>query len=87
MSASDYHDFKPIITEIEDRPTNPLGTYFLWTIIALMVVVVLGLILLKIDVIVTARGIIIPKGYMKINQPLYTGYVTRLHVKEGVYVR
>ncbi len=87
MSASDYHDFKPIITEIEDRPTNPLGTYFLWTIIALMVVVVLGLIFLKIDVVVTARGKIIPKGDVKIIQPLETGVVTRIHVKEGDYVR
>lgn len=41
MSMSDHHDFKPIITEIEDRPTNPLGMLFLWTIIALMVTTVL----------------------------------------------
>lgn len=87
MSESDHHDFKPIITEIEDRPTNPLGTYFLWTIIALMVVVVLGLIFLKIDVVVTARGKVIPKGDVKIVQPLETGVVTRIHVKEGDYVR
>jgi hemolysin D len=83
MSNNDYHDFKPIIAEIEDRPTNPLGMIFLWTIIALMVVTVLGLIFLKIDVVVTARGKIIPIGDVKIVQPLETGVITRIHVKEG----
>ena len=87
MSMSDHHDFKPIITEIEDRPTNPLGILFLWTIIALMVITVLGLIFLKIDVVVTARGKIVPRGDVKIVQPLETGVVTRIHVKEGDYVQ
>ena len=39
---NDHHDFKPILAEIEERPPNPLGTLFLWTIIFLMVVVLLG---------------------------------------------
>ncbi len=87
MSNNDHHDFKPILAEIEDRPTNPLGTLFLWTIIALMVVVVLGLIFLKIDVVVTARGKIIPTGDVKVVQPLETGVITKIHVKEGDYVK
>lgn len=87
MSNADHHDFKPILAEIEDRPTNPLGTLFLWTIIALMVTVVLGLIFLKIDVVVTARGKIIPTGDVKIVQPLETGVIKKIHVKEGDYVK
>ena len=87
MSNNDYHDFKPIIAEIEERPVNPLGMYFLWTIIALMVVTVLGLILVKIDVVVSARGKVIPKGDVKIVQPLETGVITKIHVKEGDYVQ
>lgn len=87
MSNSDHHDFKPILAEIEDRPTNPLGTLFLWTIIALMAAVVLGLIFLKIDVVVTARGKIIPVGDVKVVQPLETGVITKIHIKEGDYVK
>jgi len=87
MSNNDYHDFKPIIAEIEERPVNPLGMYFLWTIIALMVVTVLGLILVKIDVVVSARGKVIPAGDVKIVQPLETGAITKIHVKEGDYVK
>ncbi len=87
MKNTDYHDFKPIITEIEERPPNPLGTYFLWTIISLMVVVLLGLYLVKVDVVVTARGKIIPVGDIKVMQPLDTGVVTGIHVKEGDFVK
>jgi len=87
MSNSDHHDFKPILAEIEDRPTNPLGTMFLWTIIALMLSVILGLFLFKIDVVVTARGKIVPMGDVKVIQPLETGVITKIHVKEGDYVK
>ena len=86
MSNSDYHDFKPILAEIEERPTNPLGVYFLWTVISLMIVVLLGLFLVKIDVVVSARGKIIPIGDVKIIQPLETGVISKIHVKEGDYV-
>jgi len=86
MSNSDFHDFKPILAEIEERPTNPLGTYFLWTIISLMVVVLLALFLVKIDVVVSARGKIIPIGDVKVIQPLETGVITKIHVKEGDFV-
>jgi hemolysin D len=84
---ADHHDFKPILAEIEERPPNPLGTIFLWTIISLMVVVLLGLFLVKVDVVVTARGKIIPIGDVKVVQPLETGVVTGIHVKEGDFVK
>ncbi len=87
MNNSDYHDFKPILAEIEERPPNPLGTVFLWTIISLMAVVLLGLYLVKVDVVVTARGKIIPLGDVKVVQPLETGVVTVIHVKEGDFVK
>ena len=87
MSNNDYHDFKPIIAEIEERPVNPLGTVFLWTIISLMIVTLLGLFLFKIDVVVSARGKVIPIGDVKVVQPLETGVITKIHVKEGDFVK
>lgn len=87
MNNSDYHDFKPILAEIEERPTNPLGTYFLWTIISMILIVLLGLFFVKIDVVVSARGKIIPSGDVKVVQPLETGVIIKIHVKEGDYVR
>jgi hemolysin D len=85
--VADHHDFKPILSEIEDRPPNPLGTWFLWAIISLMVAVMLGLYLVKVDVVVVARGKVIPLGDVKVVQPLETGIVTGIHVKEGDFVR
>lgn len=85
--VADRHDFKPILAEIEDRPPNPLGTWFLWTIISLMTAVMLGLYLVKVDVVVAARGKVIPLGDVKVVQPLETGIVTGIHVKEGDFVR
>ena len=87
MKNTDYHNFKPILAEIEERPPNPLGTWFLWTIISIMVVVLLGLYFVKVDVVVTARGKIIPLGDIKVMQPLDTGVVTGIHVKEGDFVK
>lgn len=87
MKNSDHHDFKPILAEVEERPVNPLGTYFLWTIILLMIVALLALFLVKIDVVVSARGKIIPLGDVKVIQPLETGVITAIHVREGDYVK
>ncbi len=84
---TDHHDFKPILTEIEEQPANPLGMWFLWTLIALMLSVLLGLYFIKVDVVISARGKLIPVGDVKIVQPLDTGAVTAIHVKEGDFVK
>ncbi len=86
-AVSDHHDFKPILAEIEERPVNPLGSAFLWTIIGFMLLVILGLCFLKIDMVVSARGKVIPLGDVKILQPLETGVVVGIHVKEGDFVK
>lgn len=83
----DYHDFRPILAEVEERPANPAGRIFLWTIILLMVVIISGLIFVKVDVVVSARGKIIPVGDVKVLQPLETGVVNRILVKEGDFVK
>lgn len=83
----DHHDFRPILAEIEEHPTNPLGMWFLWTVIALMLAVLFGLYFIKVDVVISARGKLIPIGDVKIVQPLDTGVVTAIHVKEGDFVK
>lgn len=82
----DHHDFKPILSEIEERPPNPLGSFFLWTILIFMLLAVIGLFVLKVDVVVSARGKVIPVGDVKVVQPLETGMVIGIHVKEGDFV-
>ena len=84
--ADDSHEFKPILAEIEDAPLNPIGNTMFWVIIIFMLIAGLWMYFGKVDIVVTARGIIIPTGEEKLVQSLEKGVVTTLAVKEGEYV-
>ena len=84
--ADDSHEFKPILAEIEDAPINPIGNTIFWIIIIFMLIAGLWMYFGKVDIVVTARGLIIPTGEEKLVQSLDKGVVTRIAVKEGEYV-
>lgn len=84
--TKDRHEFKPLLVEIEDRPLNPLGRLLLWTIILFMFLSSLWLFFAKIDIVVSARGKVIPHGEIKVLQPIETGVISKLLVKEGEFV-
>lgn len=84
--ADDSHEFKPILAEIEDAPLNPIGNTIFWIIIAFIVIAASWMYFGKVDIVVTARGLIIPTGEEKVIQSLDKGVVTELLVKEGEYV-
>ena len=83
----DSHEFLPLLTEIEEAPLNPLGQTTFWIIVALIFFTGLWLFFGKVDIVVTARGKVIPEGEIKIIQPLETGVVKDILVKEGQFVR
>lgn len=83
---NDSHEFEPILAEIEDSPVNPIGNAIFWTIIAFIVFAGLWMYLGKVDIVITARGQIIPTGEEKLVQSLDKGVVTTVAVKEGDYV-
>lgn len=83
----DAHEFKPILAEIEDRPMNPLGPAIFWFVISFIVIAGLWLYFGKVDVVITARGIVIPAGEEKLVQSLDKGVVSQLLAKEGDYVK
>jgi hemolysin D len=85
--TKDRHEFKPLLVEIEDRPLNPLGRALLWIIVAFMVLGSLWLFFAKIDIVVSARGKIIPYGEIKVLQPIETGVISRILVREGDFVK
>lgn len=82
----DSHEFKPLLAEIEDAPLNPLGNTIFWVIIIFMLIAGLWMYFGKVDIVVTARGLIIPSGEEKVVQSLDKGVVTTISVKEGEYV-
>lgn len=79
----DQHEFKPLLVEIEEEPLNPLGRTMFWGILAAILFFGLWLVLGKTDVVVTARGKVIPAGETKIVQPLTTGVVRKILVQPG----
>jgi hemolysin D len=83
----DSHEFLPIVAEIEEEPLNPLGRTVFWTIIVLIFCTILWLTLGKVDIVVSARGKVIPDGEIKIIQPLETGVIKQILVKEGDFVK
>jgi len=82
----DSHEFKPILAEIEDAPLNPIGNTVFWIIVAFILIAGLWMYFGKVDIVVTARGLIIPTGEEKVVQSLDKGVVTTISVKEGEYV-
>ncbi|MCX5814995.1 MAG: HlyD family type I secretion periplasmic adaptor subunit [Proteobacteria bacterium] len=87
LGKDDAHEFKPTMVEIEERPVNPLGRIIFWVIIAAMVFFTVWMCLGKVDVVVSARGLVIPDGDVKIIQPLDTGVVSSILCREGDFVR
>lgn len=85
-AADDRHEFKPLLVEIEERPLNPLGRAVFWIVIAAIVFTVLWMFFGQVDVVVTARGKIIPSGEVKVVQPLNSGVVRSILIKPGDYV-
>jgi len=83
----DAHEFHPTMTEIEERPVNPLGRIIFWVIVVTMVFFAVWMCLGTIDVVVSARGMVIPEGDVKILQPLDTGVVSAILCREGDFVR
>ena len=87
INTDDSHEFKPVLSEIEDSPVSPLGRFTFWTVVSIMIITILWLTIGKVDIVVSARGIVIPDGEAKIIQPLDTGVISKILVKEGDLVK
>lgn len=83
---NDVHEFQPLLVEIEDRPLNPLGHSILWLIFGVIFFGIMWLSFATIDIVVSARGKVMPTGEVKILQPIETGVIAKILVKEGEHV-
>lgn len=84
---NDSCEFKPLLCEIEDKPISPFGRFTFWVVTALILITLLWLIIGKIDIVVNARGVVIPDGEAKIIQSFDNGVITNIKVKEGDFVK
>lgn len=83
----DAHEFQPILAEIENSPMNPMGRSVFYILVAIIIFSCLWLFFGKIDIVVTARGKIVPDGEIKVVQPLDTGVISLINFKPGDFVK
>jgi membrane fusion protein, hemolysin D len=78
----DQLEFLPAALEIQETPPLPVSRYILWTIMLFFVIAVIWACIGEVDIVGVAQGKIIPSGKIKIIQPLETGIIRNIFVKE-----
>lgn len=79
--------FLPAVLEITDTPPSPLGRIIIFTIIGVFCIALLLSLVCKIDIIAVAPGKIISSGHNKLIQPLKSGIVSDIFVRDGQSVK
>jgi hemolysin D len=80
-------EFLPAVVEVQESPPSPAGRAVAWTIITLLALGLLWATFGHIDIIAVAQGKIVPSGHSKVIQPLETGVVKAIHVRDGSRVK
>lgn len=85
--TQDERAFLPAALEIQETPPSPLGRALIWCLVALVVAAVAWASFGHIDIVAVAPGKVILSDRVKVIQPLATGQVRAIHVREGQTVR
>lgn len=80
-------EFLPAALEIEESPPSPVGRAVAASIGLLLLAATAWAVVGRVDVVAVARGKVIPAGHPKIVQPLESGLVRAIRVREGETVR
>ncbi len=80
-------EFLPAVLEIQESPPSPVGRTIIFIIIGLFSAALLWSIFGHIDIVAVAQGKIIPSDYSKVIQPLESGIIKKIHVRDGQHVK
>jgi hemolysin D len=80
-------EFLPAVLEIQESPPSPVGRTIIFIIIGLFSAALLWSVFGHIDIVAVAQGKIIPSEYSKVIQPLESGIIKKIHVRDGQYVK
>lgn len=80
-------EFLPAALEIVETPPSPIGRLLGGTVIALFVAALAWATFGRIDIVATAPGRIVASGGTKVIQPLETGVIKAILVKDGQTVK
>ncbi len=76
-------EFLPAALEIQQTPPLPMARYIVWAIMIFFTISVIWSWVGHVDIVSVAMGKIVPSSRVKIIQPLETGVVREIYVKEG----
>jgi hemolysin D len=79
----DAREFLPAALEILETPASPVGRMVALTIILFFAIAIGWATFGHVDIIATATGKVVPTGRTKTIQPLETGIVSAIHVRDG----
>lgn len=80
-------EFLPAVLEIQESPPSPVGRAIGATIILVFVLAVIWASFGKIDIVAVARGKIVPSDHTKVIQPLESGVIKSILVRNGQHVK
>ncbi|HUX24016.1 MAG TPA: HlyD family type I secretion periplasmic adaptor subunit [Burkholderiales bacterium] len=84
---ADPHDFLPSLVRLQESPPSPLGRRVLAASLIFLAAVLLWAAFGRLDIIAVADGKLVPDTYVKIVQPIDSGVVKEILVKEGEEVK
>lgn len=80
-------EFLPAVLELQESPPSPAARAIVFTVIIFFALALIWASLGHIDIVAVAQGKIIPSDYSKVIQPLESGVIKRIHVRDGQFVR
>ena len=86
QARRDY-EFLPATLEVLSRPPAPLPRFMLLFIVAFAAITIAWACWAGMDIVVSAQGMVVPKGKVKVVQALEPGLVTAIHVRDGQRIR
>jgi hemolysin D len=75
--------FLPAALEILETPASPVGRALGGSLVLLFSIAIVWATVGRVDIIATASGKVVPTGRTKTIQPLETGIVSAIHVRDG----
>ena len=84
---ADEAAFLPAALEIQETPVHPAPRRAMWAILVLFCLVLAWSIFGKVDIVAVAPGRIVVSDRTKVVQPLETGIIRAIHVRDGDKVK
>ena len=83
----DLQKFNPAEIESSERVTPKFGRVVIWLIMSILIITLLWAFFGKLDVVITASGKLVYSDHVKVIQPLMTGKIKNILVKDGQNVK